>query len=148
LIHATVKAGPGVVLEASAMFTIRNLGGVALLSFGTAFAWITPEFVTSGLENTGALWSLVRVLALVTAVGFLLATWGLFQRKPWWETTAIASAMLGVVALVPYWVAAHQAGEMTPWFTVLILALGSAGVLVLLLVPRLERWVNSHIMSV
>lgn len=55
--------------------------------------------------------------------------------------------MLGAVALVPYWVAAHRAGETTPWFTVLLLALGSASVLVLLLVPSLERWVDSHVMS-
>lgn len=129
------------------MFTIRNLGGAALFLFGTAFAWITPEFVTSGLKNTGALWASVRVLALVTAAGFLIATWGLFQRASWWETAAIASAILGAIALVPYWVAAHQSGEATPWVTVLILALGSAGVMALLLVPRLERWVNSHVMS-
>lgn len=129
------------------MFTIRNLGGAALFLFGTTFAWITPEFVTAGLRNSGALWSTVRILALLTAAGFTVATWGLFQRASWWETVAIVSAVLGVVALVPYWVAAHQAGETTPWFNVLILALGSAGVLVLLLVPPLERWVNSHVMS-
>jgi hypothetical protein len=37
------------------MFTIRNMGGVALFLFGTTFVWITPEFVTAGLKNTGAL---------------------------------------------------------------------------------------------
>lgn len=129
------------------MFTIRNIGGVALFLFGTTFAWITPEFVTAGLKNTGPLWSSVRILALTTAAGFTVATWGLFQRAPWWENAGIASAVLGAVALVPYWVAAHRAGETTPWFTVLLLALGSASVLVLLLVPSLERWVDSHVMS-
>lgn len=129
------------------MFTIRNVGGVALFLFGTTFAWITPEFVTAGLKNTGALWSTVRILALATAAGFTLATWGLFQRTPWWETVAIGSAVVGVVTLIPYWVAATKAGETNPWFTVLVIALGSAGVLVLLLVPSLERWVNSHVMS-
>ena len=47
---------------------------------------------------------------------------------------AIGSAVLGLVVLVPYWVAAHLSGETTPWFNVAIHALGSAGVLVLLLV--------------
>lgn len=61
--------------------------------------------------------------------------------------TAIASALVGLVAVIPYWVAAHQAGEATPWFNVLIHALGSAGVLILLTVPSLERWVDSHVMS-
>ncbi len=129
------------------MFTIRNVGGVALFLFGTTFAWITPEFVTSGLKNTGVLWSTVRILALATAAGLTLATWGLFQRTSWWETVAIVSAGVGAITLVPYWVAASEAGETNPWFTVLVIALGSAGVLVLLLVPSLERWVNSHVMS-
>lgn len=129
------------------MFTIRNVGGVSLFLFGTTFLWLTPEFVTAGLKNTGWLWSTTRVLALVTLLGFTVATWGLFQRASWWEMVAIASAVVGTAALIPYWVAAHQSGETTPWFNVLVLALGSAGVLVLLLVPPLERWVDSHVMS-
>jgi hypothetical protein len=129
------------------MFSIRNMGGVALFLFGTTFAWITPEFVTAGLKNSGALWATVRVLALATAAGFTVATWGLFQRASWWETVAVVSAVVGVIALVPYLVAARAAGEANPWFTAGIIALGSAGVLVLLLVPTLERWVSSHVMS-
>lgn len=62
-------------------------------------------------------------------------------------TTAIGSAVLGMVPLVPDGIAAHRSGEATPWCTVLILALGSIGVFVLLLVPPLERWVSSHVMS-
>lgn len=129
------------------MFTIRNVGGVALFLFGTTFAWITPEFVTAGLKNTGGLWATVRVLALVTAAGFTVATWGLFQRASWWETVAVASAVVGAIALVPYLMAARAAGETNPWFTAAIIALGIAGVLVLLLVPTLEQWVSSHVMS-
>ncbi len=129
------------------MFTIRNVGGVALFLFGTTFAWITPEFVTAGLKNTGALWATVRVLALATAAGFTVATWGLFQRTSWWETVAVVSAVVGAIALIPYLMAAREAGETNPWFTALVLTLGIAGVLVLLLVPSLERWVNSHVIS-
>ena len=125
------------------MFTIRTMGGVALFLFGTTFVWLTPEFATRGISTTGVWWSLTRVLVLVTLVGCTAATWGLFQRASWWEPTAIAAAMLGLAALVPYWIA----GETTPGFNVLIHALGSAGVLVLLLVPGLERWVSSHVMS-
>ena len=129
------------------MFTMRNMGGVALFLFGTTFAWITPEFVTTGLKNTGTLWSVVRVLALATVAGFTVATWGLFQRTAWWESAAVVSAIVGTITLVPYLVAARAAGETNPWFTAGIIALGSVGVLVLLLVPSLERWVNSHVMS-
>jgi hypothetical protein len=38
-----------------------------------------------------------------------------------------------------YWTAADRVGELTPWFNVLIHALGNAGALILLLVPPLER---------
>lgn len=57
-----------------------------------------------------------------------IATWGLFQRSALWETAAAVSAVVGVIALVPYWIAAHQAGEVHAWSTALIIALGGAGV--------------------
>lgn len=129
------------------MFTIRNLGGVSLFLFGTTFTWITPEFVTAGLDNTGALWFTVRILALLTAAGFTTATWGLFKATAWWETLAIVSAIVGAIALVPYSVAAYRAGETNPWFTTFILALGCTGVLILLLIPRLKHWVDAHVTS-
>ena len=43
--------------------------------------------------------------------------------------------------------AAHNSGETTPGFNVLIHALGDAGVLALLTVPALESWVNGHVMA-
>lgn len=43
------------------MFTIRNMGGVALLLFGSTFMWITPEFATRGISNTGPWWAVARV---------------------------------------------------------------------------------------
>ena len=129
------------------MFTIRNIGGVALVLFGTTFLWLTPDFATRGIPTTGTLWSITRVLALATLAAFTASTWGLFQKASWWEAAAIASAVLGSIVLVPYWLAAHQAGETTPGFNVLIHALGNAGVFILLLVPTLERWVAAHVIS-
>lgn len=129
------------------MFTIRNMGGVALFLFGTTFLWLTPAFATRGIPTTGAWWSITRILAFVTLASFTVATSGLFWRTSWWEAAAIVSALVGAVVLVPYWFAAHGAGETSPGFNVLIHAAGSAGVLLLLLVPRLARWVDSHVMS-
>lgn len=129
------------------MFTIRNLGGVALLLFGPAFLWITPTFASAGISTTGLMWSITQILALITVAGFLTATWGLFRRHAWWGSVAVGSAVLGLVTLVPYLIAAVASGEATPWFTAAILALGCAGVLTFLLVPRLEHWVNAHVMS-
>jgi peptidoglycan/LPS O-acetylase OafA/YrhL len=129
------------------MFTIRNLGGISLFLFGTTFLWLTPGFVTRGISAEGFLWAMTRVLAFITIAGFTVATWGLFRRESWWEGLAVGSAVLGLVVLVPYWIAAVRSGETTPGFNVLIHALGSAGVLILLLVPQLERWVDSHVMG-
>jgi hypothetical protein len=131
----------------SALFTIRNIGGVALFLFGTTFLWLTPDFATRGIPTTGMWWSITRALALVTLLGFSVATWGLFQRAAWWEVLAIAAAVLGLVALVTYWLVAQPAGEPGRWMNALVHILGTAGVLVLLLVPSLERWVDSHVMS-
>jgi hypothetical protein len=129
------------------MFTIRVVGGLALLTFGSTFVWLTPEFASRGVSTAGSLWAITRILSLVAVLGFTIATWGLFRKASWWEGAAVVSAVLGVVVLVPYWVAAHRAGEAAPGFNVLVHALGSAGVLVLLLVPPLERWVDAHVMA-
>src|SRR5919198_2783585 len=123
------------------MFTIRNLGGAALFLFGTTFLWLTPSFASQGVPTKGVAWSITQVLSLVTIVLLTAATWGLFTKAGWWEPLAIVAAMVGFLVLIPYWLAASHAGEVNPGFNVLIHALGSLGVLVLLLVPTLEQWV-------
>jgi hypothetical protein len=129
------------------MFTIRNLGGVALFLFGTTFLWLTPAFASAGVPTTGVAWSVTNVLSLVTIALFTAATWGLFTKAGWWEPVAVVAAVVGFAVLIPYWIAAGHAGEVNPGFNVAIHALGSAGVLVLLLVPSLERWVDGHVLA-
>lgn len=108
---------------------------------------MTPVFATAGISTEGTAWALANVLSLATLVGFSIATWGLFARRTWWETMAVASAVVGVVAVVPYWVAAEHAGETSPGFNAMIHIAGAVGVLVLLLVPSLKRWVDRHVMG-
>jgi hypothetical protein len=127
------------------MFTVRTTGGVALFLFGTTFLWLTPAFAGPGVSSSGALWGVTQAMSLFTMAGFTVATWGLFTRSSWWEMIAIASALLGALVLVPYWLAAHSAGEATPWFNVLVHVIGDAGVLILLTVPALELWVQGHV---
>lgn len=129
------------------MLTIRNLGGVALFLFGTTFMWLTTSFASEGVHTGGKAWTLTNVLSLLTLLGLTAASWGLFQRAAWWEPVAVVSALVGVVAVLPYWLAAQHAGEAAPGFNVVIHLLGSAGVLVLLLVPTLEAWVSRHVMT-
>ena len=130
------------------MFTVRNLGGVALLLAGSTWLWLTPAFVSRGVSTSGAMWAFTRVLSLLTIVGFCLAAWGLFNRHGWWEVTAVSSAVLGLIALIPYWVAARVGGETTGTATwnAFVHVLMVVGVLALLLVPQLERWVSQHVM--
>jgi hypothetical protein len=129
------------------MFSIRNIGGVSLFLFGTTFFWLTPMYAAAGIDTAGAAWATTGVLATVVIIGFTVATWGLFRRAAWWERLANWSAILGLVALVPYWIAADASGVVNPGFDLAIHALGSAGVLLLLRVPKLERWVHGHVFA-
>ena len=129
------------------MFTIRNLGGVALFLLGTTYLWLTTSFATQGVSTKGGAWSITQLLSLLTLALFTAATWGLFTKAGWWEAVAVAAVAVGFAVLVPYWIAAHHAGEANPEFNVLIHALGNLGVLVLLLVPSLEHWVNGHVLA-
>jgi hypothetical protein len=131
------------------MFTLRNIGGVALFLAGTTWLWLTPAFATKGVSTSGALWGVTRVLCFVTIAMFCAATWGLFARAGWWETTAVAAAVLGLASLVPYWFAATDGGEAagTVAYNSSLHVLMAAGVFVLLLTPTLEQWVSGHVMS-
>ncbi|CAH0129321.1 hypothetical protein SRABI83_00199 [Arthrobacter sp. Bi83] len=131
------------------MFTLRTLGGIALLLAGSSWLWLTPTFATRGQDTSGALWNITMVLSLVTILGFCIATWGLFARWSWWEYAALISAALGLLVLLPYWFAAVGSGETigtTAWNAfvhVMMVALVAA----LLLVPPLERWVDQQVMG-
>lgn len=114
--------------------------------FGTTYLWLTPAFALAGSDTSGIAWAATLVLSLVTLAGFTAATWGLFRRSPWWATTALASAALGLLALLPYWVAAASSAP-NPTFDVVIHGLGCAGIFLFLLQPRLRAWVDGHVQS-
>jgi hypothetical protein len=131
------------------MFTIRNLGGVALLLMGSTWLWLTPAFAGRGVSTSGLLWAVTRTLCLITIAGFCVATWGLFARHSWWEAVALGSAAVGALALLTFSIAASRGGETagTVAWNVFVHVLMLAGMFVLLLVPWLERWVESHVVS-
>ena len=131
------------------VFTIRNIGGVALFLAGTTWLWLTPAFASKEVATSGFTWAITRALCLLTVVGFCVATYGLFTRHEWWEPVALASAALGLVTLIPYWFAATHggvpSGEATWNAFVHVLMIG--GIFVLLSVPQLEQWVDRHVMG-
>jgi hypothetical protein len=131
------------------MFTLRNLGGLALLLMGTTWLWLTPSFAGRGVSTSGVLWAVTGVLCLITVAAFCVATWGLFAHHSWWEAVALGSAAIGVLALLTFSIAAPRGGESggTVAWNVFVHVLMLAGLFVLLLVPPLERWVDHHVMS-
>ena len=131
------------------MFTLRTMGGFALLLAGSSWLWLTPAFASRGVSTSGLLWAITNVLCLITTAAFCVATWGLFTRRSWWEAVALGSAALGLIALVAYWVAAYAGGESvgTTTWNVFVHVLMVAGVFALLRVPQLERWVDHHVVS-
>ena len=80
-----------------------------------------------------------NVYALVSLALFTLAAWGVFRSKWWWERAASVGAIVGLAALVPYWIAASSTGGPEPALNKPIHIVGSAAVLLVLLVPPLER---------
>jgi hypothetical protein len=135
--------------KGDAVFTIRNLGGVSLFLAGTTWLWLTPAFASRGVSTSGVMWVVTRGLCRTTMVGFAVATWGLFGRHSWWEAVALGATGLGVAALLVYILAASAGGEPTGTVTwnAFVHVVMAVGVLVLLLVPQLESWVDQHVMG-
>jgi hypothetical protein len=131
------------------MFRVRNLGGVAVFLMGSTWLWLTPEFAGRDVSTSGVMWSVTRVLCLLTVAGFCVATWGLFTRHSWWEAVALGSAAVGVLALVTFVVAAGGGGEPagTVSWNLFVHVVMLTGLVALLRVPSLERWVDHHVMS-
>jgi hypothetical protein len=128
------------------IFTLKNVVAVGLFLFGTTFLWMTASFAGRTPPPTGPAWSAENVLALVALVGFTAAAWGVFKDQSWWEPVAVASAIVGLVAVVPYLVGLTQIeGDLADPGVEINLAMhvvGSAAVLLLVLVPGIYRWLT------
>ena len=120
-------------------WTRRNVTAATLLVYASTFLWMTSSFAGTKQPPGGATWTLANVGALASLALFTLAAWGVFTSKPWWERAASAGAIVGLAALVPYGLAASTTGVSGPGLNSTIHIIGSAAVLLVLLVPALER---------
>jgi len=84
------------------------------------------------------MWAIATVGALVSLALFMLAAWGVFKSRSWWERAAVAGAIAGLAALVPYGIAASSTGVSGPGLNSAIHIAGSGAVLLVLLVPAFE----------
>jgi hypothetical protein len=137
----------GNVREVETMFTFKNWVALGLFLFGTTFLWMTRDFLANPREGTGTLWSTIQVLAFVTIIGFAIAAWLVFKDASW-EPVAIASAIVGVVALVPYLIGVQQVGDAGDGGVLINIAthvVGVAAVLVVALVPTVHEWLTRRI---
>lgn len=128
-------------------WTRRNVAAVTLLVYASTFLWMTASFAGTKKPPGGAAWTIASVAALVSLALFTLAAWGVFKSKPWWERVAAAGAIVGLAALVPYGIAASSTGVSGPGLNSAIHIAGSAAVLLVLLVPALERRMKTWLRS-
>jgi hypothetical protein len=128
-------------IDQSGKITMRHGDTLYSIGIGRTHTGTRVLVMVQDLDIRIIAWTVTGVAATAVIIGLTVATWGLFRRSGWWEQWATVSSLIGIVALVPYWVAATRSGVANPAFDVTIHALGSVGVLVLLHAPRLEHWV-------
>jgi peptidoglycan/LPS O-acetylase OafA/YrhL len=120
-------------------WTRRNAAATALLVYASTFVWMTAAFAGTKKPPSGAAWTLANIGALTSMALFTLAAWGMFKSKPWWERAAAAGAVIGLAALVPYGIAASSTWDSGTGLNGAIHLVGSAAVLLVVLVPALEH---------
>ena len=57
---------------------------------------------------TGTAWTLTDVLSFVAVIGFTLEAWAVYRQHSWWDTAALVSGTVGLVAVVPFIVGQSQ----------------------------------------
>jgi hypothetical protein len=90
----------------------------------------------------------VNVAALVAVAGFTVAAWGLHREHSWWETVAAGSAVVGLVALVPFLVGMRQIDanllDLGVQINIWMHVLGAAVVVAIVRVPVLADWFDGR----
>ena len=93
----------------------------------------------------GTAWTLANVLAYVTVVGFTIAAWAVFKQYPWWETAALLSGIVGLIAVIPFIVGQSQLdigfADLGVQINLWLHILGSAALIAIVLLPVAHDWV-------
>ena len=90
------------------------------------------------------MWTIENVLALCAIVVFSAAAWGVFKDLSWWEPAALAGAIVGLVAVVPYVVGVSGIGgfaDLGVEINLVMHVVGSAAVLAIVLIPSVHDWI-------
>lgn len=130
------------------MLSFKNWVALGFVVFGSTFLWVTRDFLADRRAGTGVVWSVVQVLALLAIVAFAVAGWVVFRGGSWWEGAALASAIVGVAALVPYVIGIVRIGSQGDGGVLMNIAihlLGLAVVFAVVLIPVVHEWVSRRI---
>jgi hypothetical protein len=131
------------------MFTFKNVMAIGLFLFGTTFMWMTASFAGRTRPPDGVVWTVENILALVAVIGFAAAGWGVFKELSWWEPVAVASAVVGLIAVVPYVVGLIQIdvdfADPGVQINLAMHVVGSAVVLALVIVPAVHEWFTARL---
>jgi len=131
------------------MWTFRTLVAIGLFLFGTTFLWMTAFMAGKTTPPSGTAWTITNVVAYVAIAAFAIAAWGVFKQYSWWEMAAVASGVIGLVAVIPFVVGQSQLdigfGDMGVQINLWFHILGSAAVVAIVLVPVAHDWVTRRL---
>jgi hypothetical protein len=117
------------------VLSFRNVSAAAFFLFGTTFVWMTASFVGQTPPPKGILWTVVDLIALLAVAMFSAAAWGVFHQTSWWESVAVVSAIVGLLAIVPLTIAIQGVV-----MNIMTHATGSLVVLATALLPAVHDW--------
>jgi hypothetical protein len=125
------------------MWTSKNVVAVGLFVFGSTYLWMTPAFAGRTPPPTGMAWTLVNILALVAVAGFTVAAWTVFKQYPWWGSVTLVSAVIGLVAVIPFAVGQIDIGfaDLGVQINLWMHLVGSAAAVAVVLQPGIHGWV-------
>ena len=131
------------------MWTFKNLLAVALFLFGSTFLWMTPAFAGRTPPPTGMAWTLVNLLALAAVAGFTTAAWAVYRHHSWWGPVTLVSAIIGLVALMPFVVGQLQTAaglaDLGVQINLWMHLLGSAAAIAVVRLSGLHSWVAQRL---
>ena len=117
------------------MRALRVILALGLGLYGGSYLWLSPAAAGGGAA--GPVWTLVEVLVIITAAGFVVAAWGTAKATAWAERMTGGAAAAGLLILAPYLVASQEVPGAT--VNAAVHAVGSGTILLALSIPPAER---------
>ena len=90
-----------------------------------------------------------HALRFAAVFGLTNAAWAVFKQYAWWDTAALVSGVVGLVAVAPFVVGQSQLdvglGDLGVQINLWLHILGSVAVTAIVLVPAAHDWVTRRL---